>query len=460
MLQATEQIAKLTRTEMKTTATRGIPLSLAIIFIWSSLAVGQTYYKVEAFRELADSGSKDTIAPGTKITAQNWREFKRFLPIWLQAAYSGHYHWKIGSDSDYTITVGQTQHYRLPRKFQEDTEKYAGQTQLVKLPEDGSYTVKGYVAGVPFPNPTQPDLGPKILYNHYYFYEPQIQYFDDPDYIVDRYGNVAEQVGVDVLYRFTHLSEPNLPTNIANSQGWFRTTYFTVTAPEQSRYVTQMMLQDDDPKHAQEVFLFVPSLRRSLRLSNAARCSPVLGLDYTNDDAALMPTTFKPVFLGEKKVLERMSDGPNGHKISAYLDPRTRPDVTFPDWPADSGKSGHWELRDEYIVDLQKLPSFGNYCFPHRVYYIDSESYIAMYKEEYDRAGQLQKFVWAMEQPVKVHDERVLTFWGFSGNPVVDFQNGHSTYHVSDGRFDEDVPEQYQNYQEYGFPDALSRVMK
>jgi len=445
---------------MKRTIFRHLAIALPITVLWVSSGASQTYYSVDNFKALTDSDSKDTIPPGTKITLHNWRGYRKFLPVWLQAAYSGHYHWKIGSDPDYTITVGPTHHYALPKKFQEDTEKYLGQTQLVKLPEEGSYTVKGYTAGQPFPNPTEPDLGPKLLYNHYYFYEPFVQYFDDPDYVVDRYGNVAEQVGQDVLYRFTHLSEPGLPTNIPNTQGWFRTSYFTVISPEQSRYVTEMMLQKDDPAAGQEIFLFVPALRRSLRLSNAARCSPVLGLDYTNDDAALMPTTFRTVFLGKKKVLERISDGPKGHDISAYLDPRTNPGVTFPAWPKDSGNSGHWELRDHYIVDLQKLASFGQYCFPHRVYYLDSESYIAMYKEEYDRGGQLQKFVWAMEQPVRVHDERVLTFWGFSGNPIVDFQNGHSTYHVSDGRFDEDVPKEYQNYKEFAFPDALSRVMK
>ena len=32
-------------------------------------------------------------------------------------------------------------------------------------------------------------------------------------------------------------------------------------------------------------FAFIPALRRTLRLSSSARCSPIFGTDYTRDDA-------------------------------------------------------------------------------------------------------------------------------------------------------------------------------
>jgi hypothetical protein len=38
-----------------------------------------------------------------------------------------------------------------------------------------------------------------------------------------------------------------------------------------------------------EIYVFLPSLRRSLRLSSAARCAPLLGTDFTNHDASTVP---------------------------------------------------------------------------------------------------------------------------------------------------------------------------
>ena len=40
----------------------------------------------------------------------------------------------------------------MPEGYPEATEKYGGQTQVVKLP-DGHYDLKNYIAGMPFPNP-------------------------------------------------------------------------------------------------------------------------------------------------------------------------------------------------------------------------------------------------------------------------------------------------------------------
>jgi hypothetical protein len=39
-----------------------------------------------------------------------------------------------------------------------------------------------------------------------------------------------------------------------------------------------------DLAKARETYVFVPSLRRSLRLSSSARCSPILGSDFVQDD--------------------------------------------------------------------------------------------------------------------------------------------------------------------------------
>ena len=43
------------------------------------------------YAALASADSSDTIAPDTKITLQNWQNYKTFLPIGVQAMFSQKY---------------------------------------------------------------------------------------------------------------------------------------------------------------------------------------------------------------------------------------------------------------------------------------------------------------------------------------------------------------------------------
>src|SRR5579863_1233491 len=133
----------------------GITAALLICAL-ASAAAAEMMFDPQHYRDLVDTSSSQTIPPGTKITLQNWKQYKNFMPIWLQAAYSGDYHWHIGPGPEFTIVVGPTSNFPMPRKFLEDTEKFHDQVSLAPL-GDGGFTIKGYTAGVPFPNPTEPN---------------------------------------------------------------------------------------------------------------------------------------------------------------------------------------------------------------------------------------------------------------------------------------------------------------
>ncbi len=111
----------------------GTVISVAMIVWFCGLAGAQLTYDAANYKALADAGSSDTIAPGTKITLQNWRQYKKFMQVWMQAAYEGKYKWHVGSGPEYTVEVGPTHHFPMYEKFLEDTEKYGGQAQLVPL---------------------------------------------------------------------------------------------------------------------------------------------------------------------------------------------------------------------------------------------------------------------------------------------------------------------------------------
>ncbi len=103
--------------------------------------------------------AEDTIPSGTKITMQNWQQYKAFMPDGMIALFSGQYAWKMPDDVE--MDVGATTIHPLPKPFWDAVEKYSAQTRLVKLP-NGAYNIENYVSGVPSPHPEGPDKGTQI----------------------------------------------------------------------------------------------------------------------------------------------------------------------------------------------------------------------------------------------------------------------------------------------------------
>jgi len=80
-----------------------------------------------------------------------------------------------------------------------------------------------------------------------------------------------------------------------------------VQKPEQSKYTTVLTIFWQDNLKDEDDYVFVPSLRRSLRLSSSARCAPFLGSDMVKDDQRVGWNggvgKFEGDFLREQKLL-------------------------------------------------------------------------------------------------------------------------------------------------------------
>src|SRR5437899_11402448 len=100
-----------------------------------------------------------TIAPGTVINSSNWPQYKQYMSDGEIGLWEGKWFWKMPADAQ--INVGSTTVYALPTAYVAASEKYGDQTRIEKG-ADGRWRLKNYVAGVPFPIPTDPDKGQKI----------------------------------------------------------------------------------------------------------------------------------------------------------------------------------------------------------------------------------------------------------------------------------------------------------
>jgi hypothetical protein len=425
----------------------------------AGMAQAQIKFDPAAYTALASGDSSDTIPEGTRITLQNWQQYKKFMPIGMQAMFSQKYQWKIGSGPEFAMVVGPTIHVPLAKKLQEDTEKYAGQTKLKQV-QSGGYTAEGYVAGVPFPKPSGELTGHQVLYNAFFGFIPPIYRYLTKTHLIDRYLNEFPQYTEVIYWRLSHISDPNMPINPDYGKGYLQTARYFVLSPEQTRYTTQLAQQPDDPQKVQEIYVFLPSLRRSLRLSSAARCSPILGTDWVQDDnsdgMAFQIPNFNVKFLGEKKMLFiTHAENPGLYDSGNYL-----LKSSMPAWP--SSKVGKWELRNVMVVDTSPLPSMGSYCYSHKVGYIDKDTYTQLGWDFYDTNQKFWKMNMIPMRPLKIDTGDETTFHSANVDIMWDFQNQHVTSSNPDAptQFASKISADLRDVTTWAFPGSLSRIMR
>lgn len=445
----------------------GLVCALVLVLAWMAPGAVHAQYKFDPanYTSLADAGSAATIPAGTRITLRNWQQYRTFMPMGFVAGYSQRYGFKIGDDPKFTINVGPTVSVPMFKQLQENTERHAGQARLVPT-ATGGYTMEGYVAGVPFPKPSGPLMAYQLLYNVWSNYFPMISYIKGSYMAIDRYRDQSyEQIDVD-QWRLSHRSDAGFPINPPYGAGLMQSSRFFISAPEQEKYTTELSLLPDDPKMVQEIYMFVPALRRSVRLSSAARCAPILGSDFNQDDNSdgvfFQPPNFKVTLLGTKLVLAMM----HGDTTHWYGGDLAGGEMLFdrdglPGWPNPS--AGKWELRQVYVLDVVPLPVISDYCYGHKVIFVDKETFVQLYLDDYDSAGTLFKGQLIWHTPLRVDDTESYIIRGHDPETIIDWKNVHATTSLPDaapevnGFNHRDISNQPEVY---ALPGGLANIMK
>ena len=434
--------------------------ALLLSSVFALTASAQFSFDPKLYDALVSVDSAQTIPAGTRITLQNWQQYKQFMPIAMQALFSGQYLWKISDGPEYAMLVGPAISDPMPRQFVKDTEKYSSQVQLHKL-ANGGYSLSGYVAGLPFPNPAQPDLGAKLYFNAYYYYRPAYDFAPDLGWNEDRFHNATASDALVASYRLSHISEPGFAPNPPYGKGYLFGNRYVLLAPEQNRYLSEIALYSDDPSRLQELYLFLPSLRRSLRLSAAARCSPLLGSDYAQDDnnnfLGVQVPQFSLGYVGYKKILSMLHQNPaEDWKLSSYISTSG----TMPGWPKPI--AGNWEVRDAYLIDILPFTAAAKgYCYGHKVVYIDSQTWVVLAADIYEPVGKLWKIGLLQYQPWRINADESAIIPQAGVNLIADLEGSHTglsmQYHV---KVNNDAPAEYKNAAVMAFPGSLAQIMK
>ena len=447
---------------------------VAAFALLSGLAAAQNLdtYDDKLIAQFNSADSPDSIPAGTKITSANWQQYRKFLTVSVQAFMSGNYFWKMGSGPDNYIEIGPTIPTVLPTKYKTDTEKYSGQAQVVKLPS-GAYDVKNYAAGIPFPRPSGPDIAAQLLYDYYYTYIPSVYAADYNLALVDRYGSVSQNQSRQIFFKLSHVSDAGEPITNPQANGLYLSINNEVLAPEQSKYTTALAIYPDDPQRVPEIYAFLPSLRRSLRLSSVARCAPLQGTDWTNDDQrggfSGIPNWFVPRYLGEKKMLFLVHSSwqAKANQQEKFVDGYTLGGSAI-GWPKP--QENKFELRDVYVIDLVPTAAVEkSYCYSHRVLYLDKDlAFTSDQVDTWDRNGKFWKLQFiprgattGIPADLTGTSSFVTTSGGELGL-IYDIQGNHASiaWPGSPPQLNSVVPKEFHDVSLYGLPAGLNQIMR
>jgi len=252
---------------------------------------------------------------------------------------------------------------------------------------------------------------------------------------------------------------PETERNTLNS--WYA-EWLSVEEPEQTKYTTMLILIPQDNQESKSLFVFVPALRRSLRSSLGARCSPLLGTDYAEDDFKWQGYNggiggVQAKALGHQQILALVGDfaAMGGNLPDSYYMPLG--------WPKPSW--GAWQLRDVDAINVMPIRSERRgYCYGKRIIYEDSATHYALWEDIFDTEMKLWKTAFLAQRTI------VSKSLGEVPGPFVssgwDLKYNHMTNTSTQNRYgedllvDSDAPREYQNLIAYTTPAGLAQIMR
>lgn len=408
---------------------------------------------------VAAQAAEDTVAPGTKITMQNWQRYRQFMPDGMAALFEGRDFWKMPQDVE--MEVAPTIIHPLPKGYDEATERFSQQVKIIHKP-DGKIMITGYQGGQPFPHPSGPDKGWEVLANLWFRYVPHLVVITGGAICLqDDYRNVNCNTAKLVYRQLNYNTDPDIPVVTPGASTEHITLWIMTLTPENEKYRTTLAISYNDITKPQGVYVFIPALRRYQPVAAGARCSPWSGTDATPDDLRFgfngLIGEFRASFLGERKILA----------LTDYDLPKT----SFPDgfdmplgWPKPSW--GNWQLRDVNVIDVRKIPSAATgYCYGKRIMYVDRQFNAPIWEELYDTEMHLWKIMAVFTHtldvpqigPVNSNYSQVEEIWNL--------KNDHATYFIVPAKgqplyLNQEAPKEYNDVDKYSTPGGLNEIMR
>jgi hypothetical protein len=357
------------------------------------------------FPALASRGDESGPKPGDTVGPHNWQVVRGMVgENFLRRMKGG-----------YSFQVKEPRPRTAPREYLLATERYSDR---VKLGPDGELV--DYVAGLPFPrfDRNDPRAGLKLAWNFARRWSG-----DDfkegggtatgkaTSHTIENDGSErkSEVIRHEIRTRGRVTLEPrpvvpgyeHVDWMIVRADEYPRDTSGTTTL--ETRYI--------DPGRDDDLYVYVPSIRRVRRAPPIQRCATLAPTEFTYDDVNSFNakiTAFNYKLLGRFRMLGNLSQRnvPFERRRGDYL-------------PLVEG----WEIIDTYALEI--TPKDPDYCYPKKILYIDQLTYQAVWVIVQDRKGNLWKEQFNLYTPVKLADGQEVI--SPTAPVIVNVRNGRTT---------------------------------
>lgn len=370
-----------------------------------------------SFKSIASAADPD-IKPGDTIGPQNWQRVQGMVGENLLSRIK----------SGYTLQIKPTKIYQPLKEYAEATEKYSGK---VRLGPDGE--LLNYVAGQPFPkfDESDPQIGQKLAWNFFY------RWLGD-DYktggavkggkiiraAIEKDGSERRADLVSYFLfpstRYSLNPKPVIP-------GYEHIDYIQLRVdsyPRDASGTTTLETRYKDPKRADDLYIYLPSIRRIRRATTTQRCQTLAPSEFNLDDINSFNgkiTDFNYKYLGDKKILANISQEnlPFARKPGDYLPLNEK-----------------WEVVDTYVLEI--TPKDSNYCYPRKLLHLNKVTFDTHWTLIWDKRGEYWKEQFGFFTPVKLADGREV--WSVGDVVIVNVQNGRSTIVTATRAYNQGYP--------------------
>lgn len=316
---------------------------------------------------------------GTMIGPDNWEQYKEYIPLSLQTQIVKGMSFEIGGDA--------TGFLRSSSGYEKATQANKGKCSITA---DG--VLQGWISGRPFPeaiDPKDPQAGMKIAYNLERRYEGDDQVLEKY-HLINVNANGQERIveGHAKSWAWFNMKgrtdiEP-LPDMLPNQDGIWRYNTLTMDYPYDLKGTMRLLVRYEDPKKDDDIWMYIPTMRRVRRMSGAQRQNNFAGTVATYDDIRGFqgrPLEYTWKLVGEQKVL------------CAALEAKT---------PFPRNAEGLWTnertVRDCWIVEA--VPVNSSYVYKKRRFWIDKDCYVPWHETVYDAQGREWKVFENFNAPV------------------------------------------------------------